>query len=76
MRKCKFCKRKGNRREVTSHHYYPRPYRNKRYHNDTVAICDDTHRWLHRHYTNKELALYFNNYSDLYELLEDELKLN
>ena len=69
MRRCEFCGKRGNNREITFHHYYPRP-RKKRHGNEGVYICRRRHERLHMEYSNSELATMFNNYDDLYEALD------
>ena len=57
------------RHSVDYHHYYPKPYRRKR-NRDGDYICQDFHRWMHKNYSNQELATAFYNPDSLYELKE------
>ena len=68
-KRCGIC---GSKRDVNFHHYYPRPYRNKRNRKDGIYICRERHNWLHHTYSNKEIADYFSSYDELYSLIRGD----
>ena len=72
LRVCGYCGRRGTFREITFHHYYPRPHRNRqprKHWSDGVYLCDDKHKRLHREHTNLELYEHYSSFENIQNLL-------
>jgi len=70
VKRCAICGAENNKRHrVDFHHYYPKPYR-KRKDMRGEYICQEFHRWIHKFYSNEELATQFHDYDSLIELNE------
>jgi len=49
--------KKGSKRRPSFHHFYPKPYRNINHDSEAGTYLErDFHEWLHRNYSNYELA--------------------
>jgi len=66
--------RKNRNRKVpkqTFHHFYPKPYRNLDHNPQVGEYLDrEFHKWLHREYSNRELAFSYHDEEQIDSLRE------